>query len=64
MTYELRDIAGTQHTMIGDYRVMVKRLRQAAGIRGVEDAAAAKTAGRIRKLAVQVLHKKYGVEAD
>jgi hypothetical protein len=64
LTYELRDIAGTQHTMIGDYRVMVKRLRQEAGICGTEDAAAAKTAEKIRKLAVQVLRKKYGVEAD
>ena len=44
--------------------MMVKRLRQEAGIRGVEDAAAAKTARRIRRLAVEVLRKKYGTGAD
>ena len=37
LTRELRDIAGTQHRMVGDYRVMVKRLRQEAGILGAED---------------------------
>jgi hypothetical protein len=64
LTRELRDIAGTQHRMVGDYRVMVKRLRQEAGIQGAEDTAAAKAAERIRKLGGQVLRKKYGVEAD
>ena len=64
LTRELRDIAGTQHRMIGDYRVMAKRLRQEAGIQGAEDPAAVKMAESIRKLAGQVLRKKYGVEAD
>ncbi len=64
LTYELRDIAGTQHHMIGDYRVMVKRLRQQAAIHGAEDSSAAKMAERIRKLAAQILRKKYSVEAD
>ena len=50
--------------MVGDYRVMVKRLRQEAGIHGAEDPSTAKTAERIRKLGGQVLRKKYGVEAD
>jgi hypothetical protein len=64
LTYELRDIAGTQHRMIGDYRVMVKRLRQEAGILGAEDPSTAKMAETVRKLAGQVLRRKYGVEAD
>ena len=50
--------------MTGDYRVMVKRLRQEAGIQEAEDPTAAKTAESIRKLGAQVLRKKYGVEAD
>jgi hypothetical protein len=64
LTYELREIAGTQHRMVGDYRVMVKRLRQEAGILGAEDPATAKLAETVRKLGGQVLRKKYGVEAD
>lgn len=64
LTRELRDIGGTQHRMVGDYRVMVKRLRQEAGIQGTESPATAKLAERIRKLGGQVLRKKYGVEAD
>jgi hypothetical protein len=64
LTYDLRDIAGTQHRMVGDYRVMVKRLRQEAGILGAEDPATAKLAETVRKLGGQVLRKKYGVEAD
>jgi hypothetical protein len=64
LTCELRDIAGTQHHMVGDYRVMVKKLRQEAAIRGSEDPAASKIAESIRKLGAQVLRKKYGVEAD
>jgi len=64
LTRELRDIAGTQHRMTGDYRVMVKRLRQEAGIQGAEDPATARVAESIRKLGGQVLRKKYGVEAD
>jgi hypothetical protein len=64
LTRDLRDIAGTQHRMVGDYRVMVKRLRQEAGILGAEDPKAARTAEKIRKLGGQVLRKKYGVEAD
>jgi hypothetical protein len=64
LTRELRDIAGTQHRMTGDYRVMVKRLRQEAGIQGAEDPATAKMAEKIRKLGGQILRKKYGVEAD
>ncbi|HUT35325.1 MAG TPA: hypothetical protein VNE39_17695 [Planctomycetota bacterium] len=64
LTRELREIAGTQHRMIGDYRVMVKRLRQQAAIIGAEEPAAVKAAERIRKLAGQVLRKKYGVEGD
>ena len=64
LTYELRDIAGTQHRMTGDYRVMVKRLRQEAGILGAENPSAAKMAETVRKLGGQVLRKKYGVEAD
>jgi hypothetical protein len=64
LTRELRDIAGTQHHMVGDYRVMVKRLRQEAGILGAADPATAKMAERIRKLGGQTLRKKYGVEAD
>jgi len=50
--------------MVGDYRVIVKRLRQEAGILGAEDASTAKMAEAVRKLAGQVLRKKYGVEAD
>jgi hypothetical protein len=64
LTYELRDIAGTQHLMVGDYRVMVKRLRQEAGILGAENPAVAKAAEPIRKLGAQILRKKYSVEAD
>jgi len=64
LTRDLRDIAGTQHRMTGDYRVMVKRLRQEAGIQGTEDPTTARTAESIRKLGAQVLRKKYGVEAD
>jgi hypothetical protein len=64
LTYELRDIAGTQHRMVGDYRVMVKRLRQEAGILGAENPSTAKMAETVRKLGGQVLRKKYGVEAD
>ena len=64
LTRELRDIAGTQHRLTGDYRVMVKRLRQEAGIQGAEDPATAKMAEKIRKLGGQILRKKYGVEAD
>jgi len=64
LTRELRDIGGTQHRMTGDYRVMVKRLRQEAGFQEAEDPAAARTAESIRKLGAQVLRKKYGVEAD
>jgi hypothetical protein len=64
LTRELRDIAGTQHLMVGDYRVMVKRLRQEAGIHGAEDPSTVKMAETIRKLGGQVLRKKYGVEAD
>ncbi len=64
LTYELRDIAGTQHTMVGEYRVMVKKLRQEAAIQGSESPAASKIAESIRKLGGQVLRKKYGVEAD
>jgi len=64
LTYELRDIAGTQHRMVGDYRVMVKRLRQEAGVLGAEDPSTAKMAERIRKLGGQVLRKKFSVEAD
>ncbi len=64
LTFELREIAGTQHRMVGDYRVMVKRLRQEAGIRGTEDPATAKLAEQIRKLGGQVLRKKYSVEAE
>ena len=52
LTRELRDIAGTQHLMVGDYRVMVKRLRQEAGIHGAEDASTAKMAEQIRKTRV------------
>ena len=64
LTYQLRDIAGTQHTMVGEYRVMVKRLRQEAAIQGSEDPATSRMAENIRKLGGQVLRKKYGVEAD
>jgi len=64
LTYDLRDVAGTQHRMVGDYRVIVKRLRQEAGILGAEDPSTAKMAEKIRKLGGQVLRKKYGVEAD
>jgi hypothetical protein len=64
LTRELRDIAGTQHHMVGDYRVMVKRLRQEAGIQGTADPSTAKIAETVRKLGGQVLRKKYGVEAD
>ena len=64
LTRELRDIGGTQHRMTGDYRVLVKRLRQEAGIQGTEDPSTAKLAERIRKLGGQVLRRKYGVEAD
>ena len=64
LTYELRDIAGTQHRLIGDYRVMVKRLRQEAGIVGAEDPATLRVAESIRKLGGQILRKKYGVEGD
>lgn len=64
LTRELRDIAGTQHRMVGDYRVKVKRLRQEAGIQGAEDPATAKAAEKVRKLAGLVLRKKFGVEAD
>ena len=64
LTRELRDVAGTQHRLTGDYRVMVKRLRQEAGIQGAEDPATAKMAEKIRKLGGQILRKKYGVEAD
>jgi len=64
LTYELRDIAGTQHRMVGDYRVMVKRLRQEAGILGAENPSTAKMAETVRKLGGQVLREKYGVEAD
>lgn len=64
LTYELRDIGGTQHRLVGDYRVIVKRLRQEAGILGVEDPSTAKMAEEVRKLGGQVLRKKYGVEAD
>jgi hypothetical protein len=64
LTRELRDVGGTQHRMTGDYRVMVKRLRQEAGIQEAEDPAATKTAESIRRLGAQVLRKKYGVEAD
>ncbi len=64
LTYELRDIAGTQHRMVGDYRVIVKRLRQEAGILGAENPSTAKMAEEVRKLGGQVLRKKYGVEAD
>jgi hypothetical protein len=64
LTRELRDIAGTQHLMVGDYRVMVKRLRQEAGIHGAEDPSTVKMAENIRKLGGQILRKKYGVEAD
>jgi len=64
ITYELRDIAGTQHTMVGDYRVMVKTLRQQAAIHAATDPACAQEAQRIRDLARQILRKKYAVEAD
>ena len=64
LTRELRDVAGTQHRMVGDYRVLVKRLRQEAGIQGTEDPATAKLAEKIRKLGGQVLRMKYAVEAD
>jgi len=64
LTRELRDIAGTQHHMVGDYRVMVKRLRQEAGILGAEDPSTAKVAEAIRKLSGQVLRKKYSVEGE
>ena len=64
LTRELRDIGGTQHRMVGDYRVMVKRLRQEAGILGAEDPSTAQLAEKIRKLGGQVLRKKYSVEAD
>ncbi len=64
LTYELRDIAGTQHHMVGDYRVMVKRLRQQAGIQGTADRSTAKLAEQIRKLGGQVLRNKYSVEAE
>jgi hypothetical protein len=64
LTRELRDVAGTQHRMVGDYRVLVKRLRQEAGIQGAEDPATARLAEKIRKLSGQILRNKYGVEAD
>ena len=64
LTRELRDVAGTQHLMVGDYRVMAKRLRQEAGIYGAEDPSTLKLAENIRKLGGQILRKKYGVEAD
>ena len=64
LTRELRDIAGTQHHMIGDYRVMAKRLRQQVAIYGAEDRSAAKRAEGIRRLAARILRKKYSVEAD
>jgi len=64
LTRELRHIAGTQHRMVGDYRVMVKSLRQQAGIHGTAGPAAADAAEKIRQLAAQVLRRKYGVEAD
>ena len=64
ITRELRDIAGTQHTMVGDYRVMAKTLRQQAAIHAATDPASAQAAERIRQLARQILRKKYAVEAD
>ena len=64
LTFELRDIAGTQHHMIGDYRVMVKRLRQQAGIQGTADRSTATLAEQVRKLGGQVLRNKYSVEAE
>lgn len=64
LTYELRDIGGTQHRLIGDYRVVVKRFRQEAGILGVDDPSTAKMAEEVRRLGAKVLRKKYGVEAD
>jgi hypothetical protein len=64
LTYDLRDVAGTQHRMVGDYRVMVKRLRQEVGSLGAQDPATVKTAEGIRKLAAQVLRNKYSVEAE
>jgi hypothetical protein len=60
----LRDIAGTQHHMVGDYRVMVKRLRQQAGVQGTADCSTAALAEQIRKLGGQVLRNKYSVEAE
>jgi hypothetical protein len=64
LTYDLRDVAGTQHRMVGDYRVMVKRLRQEVAVLGAQDPATTKTAEGIRKLAAQVLRNKYSVEAE
>lgn len=64
LTRELRDIAGTQHHLVGDYRVLVKRLRQEAGILGADDPSAAQMAEKIRKLGGQVLRRKFSVEAD
>ncbi len=61
---ELRDIGGTQHRMIGDYRVAVKRLRQEAVIAAATQPAAIKFAEQIRDLAQQVLRHRYGVEGE
>ena len=64
LTFELRDIAGTQHHMVGDYRVMIKRLRQEAGILGSADRSTAALAEQVRKLGGHVLRNKYSVEAE
>ncbi|HIE51262.1 MAG TPA: hypothetical protein EYP85_05850 [Armatimonadetes bacterium] len=61
---ELRHIAGRQHTMIGKYRVLVKRLRQEAAIIGSTQPTATKMGQRIRDLARRVLRRKYGVEGE
>jgi hypothetical protein len=64
LTRDLRDIAGTQHLMVGDYRVTAKRLRQEAAIYAAQTIATAKLAEQVRKVCGQVLRRKYGVEAD
>jgi len=61
---ELRDIGGTQHRMIGDYRVGVKHLRQEAVIAAATQPAAVKFAEQVRDLAQQVLRRRYGVEGE
>ncbi|HIE51259.1 MAG TPA: hypothetical protein EYP85_05835 [Armatimonadetes bacterium] len=62
LTERLRRIAGTQDTLMGKCRMVVKRLQQEAALAVATQPEARELAEEIRKRAQRVLRRKHGME--